>query len=157
MGKIFETVLEFFRETGWNFNIAIDGKMIELNVGGNNGRWKCYADAKEEINAYVFYSICPINVPENKLSAMAELIARANFGLLFGSFELDFKDGEVRFKIVSDFCGISPTKGSIKKATLLNVMTMDRYLPGIMGVTYSDISAELAIMKIEKAASRETE
>ncbi len=40
----------------------------------------------------------PVKAPEEKRLAIAEFVARANDGLRIGNFELDFGDGEVRYK-----------------------------------------------------------
>lgn len=45
------------------------------------------------------YHIAPINVPEPQRSAVAEYLHRANFGLPDGNFEMDYDEGEMRFKI----------------------------------------------------------
>jgi hypothetical protein len=39
----------------------------------------CYAKAKEEQQQFVFYSIAPINSPEEKRTAIAEFLTRANY------------------------------------------------------------------------------
>jgi hypothetical protein len=41
-------------------------------------------------------------VPEAKRQAMAEFLTRAKYGLCMGNFEMDFGDGEVRYKASLD-------------------------------------------------------
>ena len=41
-------------------------------------------------------------VPEEKRSAVAEFITRANYGLPGGNFEMDWRDGELRYKVFLD-------------------------------------------------------
>ena len=67
-----------------------------------------------------------------------------------GNFELDFSDGEVRYKSSIDFEGEPLTPGLIKHAIYPAVQTMDRYLPGLMSVTYGSKSPSQAISEIEE-------
>jgi hypothetical protein len=88
-------------------------------------------------------------VPETKNLAIAEFIARANFGMIIGNFELDFTDGEIRYKTSIDVEGANLTFLQIKRLVYANVMMMDQYLPGIMSLLDSDVSPKDAIAQIE--------
>ena len=46
------------------------------------------------------YHIFPIRVSEERRAAVCEFITRANFGLKYGNFEMDFNDGELRYKLL---------------------------------------------------------
>jgi hypothetical protein len=95
----------------------------------------------------VFYSVCPLAAPESKRTAIAEFIARANYGMLIGNFELDFTDGEIRYKTSIDVQGDFLSFELIKQLVYANVTMMDEYLPGIMSVIDSDVSPVDAIAK----------
>ena len=81
---------------------------------------------------------------------MAEFIARANYGLRIGNFEMDFSDGELRYKSSLDFEQENLSFILIAKAIYPAVQTMDYYLPGIMSVIYGKKSALEAIAEIEE-------
>ena len=55
------------------------------------------------------YALVPLRVPEASRPAIAEAITRANYGLLLGNFEMDFGDGELRFKVTLDLAGVALT------------------------------------------------
>jgi hypothetical protein len=111
----------------------------------------CYAQVveDEETAQFIFYSVCPVNVPENKRLSVAEFITRANYGLLIGNFELDLVDGEVRFKTSIDVKDDRLSSALFQPLVYTNVVMMDRYLPGIMAVIYGGVSPENAIAQIE--------
>ena len=149
---IFDTMVQFFQEDDWKFR-QLEGKTI-LTMGfkGDNGTWQCFAQAREEQKQFVFYSVLELMVPEDKRPAVAEFLTRANYGMIIGNFEMDFNDGEVRFKTSLDvrenedkFCS-----GLIKRLVYVNVIMMDRYFPGVMQVIYGGVSPADAIAKIEK-------
>jgi hypothetical protein len=149
MATVLETLKAYFTEDEWSF-AEIEGKpILRMPFRGKNGNWNCYAQAREEQHSFVFYSICPINAPEDKRAAMAEFLTRANFGLPIGNFEMDYKDGEIRYKCSIDFDKSELTSPLISNVVYDNVGTMDRYLPGIMMVLYANATPQEAIQKVE--------
>ena len=151
--SILETVMDFFTAEDWPFARTNDPSTLRLAFRGNNGLWTCYARVKEPEGTFVFYSICPVNAPETKRLAMAEFLTRANFGLVNGNFEMDFNDGEIRYKTGIVVKGAHKvlvkqsrlTVALLKQLVYGNVMMMDQYLPGIMGLLERDISPREAI------------
>jgi hypothetical protein len=69
--------------------------------------------------------------------------------MTIGNFELDFADGEIRYKTSIDVEGVSLTFPQIKRLVYTNVTMMDEYLPGIMSVIDGDVLPEDAIAQIE--------
>lgn len=80
---------------------------------------------------------------------MAEFLTRANYGLMIGNFEMDFNDGEIRYKTSIDVEGDNLSSALLKQLVYANVMTMDQYLPGIIAVIDGNISPVDANAKIE--------
>jgi len=147
--KIFEAIINFFTEDDWAYTKIQGEPTLRLAFQGQNGKWTCYAKAREQQQQFVFYSICPINTPETKNLAIAEFIARANFGMIIGNFELDFTDGQIRYKTSIDVEGANLTFLQIKRLVYANVMMMDQYLPGIISVIDGDVEPKDAIAQIE--------
>ena len=125
---------------------------LRLSYQGKNGQWNCYAQVREEQQQFIFYSICPLQIPEAKRIAIAEFITRANYGLLIGNFELDFSDGEVRYKTSIDVEGNRLNFDSIQNLVYTNVSIMDEYLPGIIAVVENNVSPEDAVISIEEGS-----
>ncbi|MEH2058464.1 MAG: YbjN domain-containing protein [Nostoc sp.] len=148
--SIFEAIINFFTTDDWPF-VQLPGKpALQISFQGENGKWNCYARARSEQSQFVFYSICPVNAPENKRLAIAELLTRANYGMMIGNFELDFTDGEISYKTSIDVEGDRLSFALIQRVVYANVTMMDEYLPGILSVIYGNLSPEEAIAKIER-------
>lgn len=148
-GGIMGVVLKFLQEDKWNFR-QIEGKpILQMGFTGNNGSWQCFAQSREEQQQFIFYSILQMNVPPDKRPLVADFLTRANYGLILGNFEMDMNDGEVRFKTSIDVQGGQLTTGMVKTMIYVNVLMMDKYLPGIMSVTYGASTPPDAIAKIE--------
>lgn len=149
MNQIFNTLIEFFEEDDWDFTWVEGLSVLNVDFSGKHGTWTCYAQARELQQQFVFYSVCPVKVPEDRRAALAEFITRANYGLILGNFELDYSDGEIRYKTSSDVEGSTLTHAMIRQMVYANVLIMDRYLPGIMNVIYGSQSPADAIHSIE--------
>lgn len=132
--SIFETISNFFKAEDWQFQQIETEPTLRLAFQGKNERWDCYARAKESAKQFIFYSICPLSTPENKRQEIAEFIARANYGMIIGNFELDFDTGEIRYKTSIDVEGDQLTSALIKQVVYTNVIIMDNYLSGFLEV-----------------------
>jgi hypothetical protein len=66
-----------------------------------------------------------------------------------GNFELDFDDGEVRYKTSIDIEGGELTAKMIENLLRANLSTMNRYFTGMMELIYGEGDAEELIREIE--------
>jgi hypothetical protein len=62
---------------------------------------------------------------------------------------LDFEDGEIRYKTSIDVEGDRLSPAMVQQLVYANVLTMHRYLPGIMRVIYGNVSPAEATAEIE--------
>ena len=143
--SIFAEMVNFFKQDDWSFYQIKGQPVLQMGFQGKNGQWTCYARARENEQQFVFYSICPVTVPKSKRRALAEFIARANYGMIIGNFELDFAEGEIAYKTSIDVEGSTLTFTQMKRLVDTNVAMMDQYLPGIKSVIQGDASPEEAI------------
>lgn len=149
---ILNQLLKFFAEDDWQFTKLQGDAALLLAFQGENGEWTCYTRAREEQQQFVFYSICPFNASDDNRSAIAEFLTRANYGMTIGNFELDFTDGEIRYKTSIDVEGDRLTTALIKNLVYTNVTMMDTYLPGIRAIIHEGLSPEAAIALVETAS-----
>jgi len=149
MGKILDAVTAYLDSDNWPYEKMEDEFVVRVLFRGDNAQFACFAQAREEQQQFVFYSICPVAVPEHKRPEIAEFITRANFDMVIGNFELDYEDGEVRFKTSIDVEGAELLSTLIKPILYANVLMMDQYLPGMMGVIYADKTPADAVAQVE--------
>lgn len=145
----FATLGQFLKEDGWYPQQMEDRTIYRMGFAGHNGDTTCYAQVLVDLEILLFYVQWPMKVPEAARLAAAEYLTRANYGLRLGNFEMDFSDGEVRYKSSLDFEGATLTPELIKHAIYPAVQTMDRYLPGLMAVAYGGKAPADAIDEIE--------
>ncbi len=134
MTSIFDIVLAFFQEKKWRFTQLEAQTVLQMSVSAHGTQWNCFADVKESRRQFVFYSVHPFLVSVERKAQVAEFITRANYGLIVGNFEMDFDDGEIRFKSSIDVGYEDLTSQLVEKIVDANVQTMARYLSGISAV-----------------------
>jgi hypothetical protein len=72
-----------------------------------------------------------------------------NYGIVIGNFEMNFYDGEIRYKTSLDVEGDRLSSTLVKHLVYSNVTSMDKYLPGIMSVIFGNLSPEEVISRVE--------
>lgn len=149
MGKIFDAVKRFFEEEKWPFVQLGEQTVLQLGFESETNEWNCYARIIEEDDQFAFYSLCPREAPAARRHAVAEYITRASYNLIMGSFEMDFEDGEVRFKTSIDVEGSQIDPALIRNVVYANVFIMDRYLPGLLTVIETNQSPAGVLRAIE--------
>jgi hypothetical protein len=148
--QAFETLGQFLSEDEWHPQ-RLEGKYVyRVGFAGAHGTTTCYAQIRVDLDQFLFYVLMPIKVSEDRRPAVAEYITRANYGLRIGNFEMDFSDGEVRYKSSLDFEDAPLSAELIRNAVYPAVQTMDKYLPGLMAIIYGDKPPAEAIAEIEE-------
>lgn len=150
--KLLDMVKQFLDGDDWHYEQIKDRTVLRMAFQGENGEWFVIVQTKEEDGQVLFYSVIGDNIPTDKLVPASEYLHRANFGLPIGNFEMDFSDGEIRYKTALDVEGAELTQTQIKNYLYLNVITFDRYLVGLKDVVEKGIAPEEAIGKIDAAA-----
>jgi hypothetical protein len=133
-GALLADLRALFRENGWPFSDVRGAPVLFSELSGILGRWKFYAQVVEEQDLILLYSVSPFRVPEERRAEVSEFLTRANYGLAAGNFELDFADGEVRYKtaLQRHFDGLDAA--TLKRAVRANGIAMETYLPGVGAV-----------------------
>lgn len=150
MSELFETIIAFFDQEEWPYVQLEERTVLQLAAQVHTDQWNCFAEAKEASGEFIFYSVCPVSVPEDKRAVMAEFLTRANYGLILGNFEMDWSDGEIRYKTSIDVDTDRLTPTLIQPLVYRNLRLMAKYLPGIKTILDSSQSPELILQQIEQ-------
>lgn len=98
---------------------------------------------------YLVYAILPITC-YRCLDKMERFLSMANFGLINGNFEVDVRDGEIRYKTYVNLRGVSSLSTQIVEDSIICAcLTVRKYADGIARICLSaesealDINAEI--------------
>jgi hypothetical protein len=132
--RAFVAVGRFLEQEGWYPQQVEDAPIYQMSFSGEGGPITCYAQVRVEEEILLCYAVAPVRVEEAARPAVAEFVTRANYGLWTGNFEMDWDDGEVRYKSSLDFEGVALTPELIRNAISPAVQMMVCYLPGLLSV-----------------------
>ena len=86
---------------------------------------------------------------------VAELITRINYGLLIGSFEMDWSDGELRIRTAMPLEQGDFTDKQLEHLFYGNLALANRYLAGACGAAFGNVTPEVA-MEMATVPARES-
>lgn len=147
MSKTQAAMVALLKKHEWKFQIQ-DETHIGIGLKGNNGTYNGWFILED--HRIALYFSAPFFVPEERRDEMGEFITRANFGLFVGNFEMDYADGELRYKTAMPWLSETPPPEQLLDMLIgVNLQTMDRYFPGVNAVVYADADPEAAVKKVE--------
>lgn len=147
--QIKNAIEDFFSKDEWKYQPINERGVIRTGIG-----LKCklrQADIFVNINdtAFSVTTILPIGADEDSRAAVAEFMTRANYGIIHGCFEMDYSDGEIRFR-TSLYCGDAiPTYDQVEHMFYINILTVDRYGDALTKVMYGLASPQDAVEEVE--------
>jgi hypothetical protein len=126
------TVKLCLHSEGWTFvSNKTDQTVLQLNFQGQQGLLDCYIYVQSHEQQVIVYSILPIQAPQEARHRLAEFLMRTNYGLAIGNFEMDFEDGEIRYRTSASFSAMEYSIDAIRELIYRNLGMSDRYLGNI--------------------------
>src|ERR1035438_8505289 len=138
---LLDIVKTFLNTQKWQFSPIDDKGVLFFGINGKNGNFQCVADIREDEFNFGFFSICGVNTPKDKMTEMLNLINILNYGRFIGNFEMNYFNGEVRFRTSIFYKSITPNMDLVESLIMLNIIAMDSCHKAIMGVMFEGLTA----------------
>jgi len=145
---ISEAIEELFRRENWKYQKRGE-RTYYFGFRGENGRYDFWAFINETGSVLSLYALLPLSAPEKYRGDIAEYLHRANYDMMVGNFEMDFRDGEIRFKVTTDFNGEKPDLDHLDRVIDCCLVMSDRYLTGIGLILFRSHTPQQAIAMVE--------
>ena len=126
-----------------------DPPVLVFSFDGDGQTWPVMILANAKAQSFVVYSRSPVRCPPDRLPEMYDFLHRCNRGFPRGAFEIDGKDGEIRFRVGLDTRYATLSEEAIKANIRLNVSLFQHGLRGILAVATGGMSADEAIRMLE--------
>ena len=94
------------------------------------------------------YATLPVSF-KDELPQMAEFITRANYGLKYGAFEMNYDNGDVRFHLTFPMAAIRADKMLLQMLLAIPAQMLDKYAKGFSEVFWDLKTPEEAIKDCE--------
>ena len=131
---LLDCIISFLDEDDWNYQVNREREFIRagLTIEGKMRKVEITIDYRED--EFLVYFTCPFSVEEAERAEMRDLLNRINYGLMFGCFELDERDGEIRFRVAVDCEDQLPSPAIIRNSIYRSAMTVNKYGNAIVQV-----------------------
>lgn len=145
METLFDALTDYLEAKGLRYCRSEDYESLTVCYQLKNARVTCSIQIDEEKRYMGCCTRAGIIVPRNKFDAVAEFIARANYGLGIGSLQFNYENGDIFFKtaIFAEDGELSPKM--IRPFLYQNMNTYDLLYPGLMSVLYQNCEPEEAV------------
>ena len=137
----------FFGRCNWPHTAIDKPRAIEVSHGWSAVPFKSRAYLKGGGPIFVYDSLCLERVAANRRMAVAEYITRVNGRMLVGAFELDWEEGECRFRTSIDLQGQPLNDALLSAVVYPNHQAMIDWLPHLMSVIAGESEAEEAFIE----------
>ena len=131
-----EIIKKFLDEDDWHYEMHDHGRAAVFTggIGGFKGIYNSFRFllivGDDEVQNY---TTLPASAKE-MLPQMAEFITRANYGLKYGAFEMDWNDGEIRFHLTTPMSAILADRRRLIELLAIPSQMLDRYSRGFTEV-----------------------
>ena len=128
----FTAITSFLESRGLDYFPDVKESRVGFTLGSDLADYRFTIRIAEGWDHLEYIACCPFRIRKELRSSVAELIARANFGMLDGKFEIDMNDGEVRFHLVHFLGDGELSTRMVERLYRSCVFTLDRYIPAFM-------------------------
>ena len=144
--SLFERVAGYLDTNDWHYTADTENKYFSMGCRIKEASVRIVIDVYEadDWNRLLTFSTYPILVPEHRRAAVVEALTRINYQLIYGSFEMDLADGEVRFRTVVE-AEKELDDPMIDRVLNANLSAADRYFAALMTITYGNASPDTVI------------
>eukprot|EP01112_Ceratiomyxa_fruticulosa_P017013 TRINITY_DN5227_c0_g1_i3.p1 TRINITY_DN5227_c0_g1~~TRINITY_DN5227_c0_g1_i3.p1 ORF type:complete len:533 (-),score=109.32 TRINITY_DN5227_c0_g1_i3:61-1659(-) len=140
-------VISFLRKNGFSVKSSQNGNIIIESIGMNS-LWGMRADlgTAGPFTTIRLFSSCNLRCPRNSMLQQLNLmLTKFNTQMVVGNFEIDYRDGEVRFKTSLPTEGLGPNRTSLSKIGQMfgemlrrHISAMSEYGPQVVKMLLTD-------------------
>ena len=143
--RIMSVVHQALDEHGYRY-LPLPSGAITLSIRDARGTYTMYVVADEALAWLRVLLSFGSRVPASRRSDVAEAIARINYELYHGGFDLDFADGELRYRQTIDV-----EDGLLSTTMVDNIIgyalhATEKYHVPLMQVAFGDVDPQIALV-----------
>jgi len=153
MSRLTAAIVELLdtADLAFTSSVSEDGLGFVLSMEGDRATFEVWIASYEDSERVVVASLYPALVPPALRDAAAEYLHRVNIGLILGGFDLDYESGAVRFRTGVDLESVTHLGPILKNTFYSNIISADRYFPGLAKVLEAGIAPRDAVALIRDA------
>ena len=144
--SLFERVAGYLDTNDWHYTADTEKNYFSMGCRIKEASVRIVIDVFEsdDWRRLLTFSTYPVLVAEHRRAAVVEALTRINYQLVYGNFEMDLADGEVRFRTVVE-AEKELDDPMIDRVLNANLRAADRYFAALMTITYGNASPDTVI------------
>lgn len=151
MEKTIQLLKDFFEKEDWNYTFNEEKSAFTTGINMNGALGNLHIIIRIRETSYTVYTILNSNAEKDNIAFVAEYLHRANYGLINGNFELDYEDGEIRYKTFVNFADTTISEKIVKESILLPIFMFDKYGKNLLKIMTGSDNPKQLIEEIENS------
>ena len=144
-GDPFDVLIAHFETNGIRFSSNREKRRAWFTMNSGSALQKCTFGFDRTGDVLQIRIQYPVLAKEKFRPLAMEFITRANYGLVIGNFEMDLKDGEIRYHTSHLMKEGQLDDETIQRLFSTAMGTADRYFPALMRVLFAGETPEDAV------------
>ena len=149
MNAAYEKLIEHLEEHNIRYLTDSDDQSVCADFRGETGTYRMIAQINANDGLFQVFGQSNVRVPPGSRPAIAEAVARANYGLKVGKFEFDADEGDLRFHAAQILTDDSLESETIQRLMGTTIAMLNMYLPAFLSVIYGNELPKEAIRQAE--------
>lgn len=138
----YRSLCEMLDEKDWHYKKDEEHLLVLCKAQGDDLPMDIRIEVDAERSLVILLSNMPFNIPKDKRDALAVAVSAANCRIIDGSFDYNYLDGIILFRMTSSFMDSLVGKEMFEYLLLVSCITIDRYNDKFLMVAKSDMSNE---------------
>ena len=147
--ELANAVTDFLDQKDWYYKFDEENGLLECGVNLNGKMQSCRYVIIIRESSITTLAICPLNCQKEYRDEMAKFLTMANYNLRDGNFEMDFSDGEIRYKCYVPCGSQIPEEKVIATCFMIPSIMFEKYGDAIVAVLFGFASAQTAYEQIK--------
>lgn len=141
--KLFDRVAGYLDANDWRYSSESERGYFSMSCQIKEATVRVIIDVfdSEEWQRVMTFSIYPIFVPENRRASVLEALNRINHSLVYGNFEMDMADGEIRARTTVE-SEIDIQESMMERVLNGNLSLSDKHFGAVMAVAFGSVEPE---------------
>lgn len=135
---------QYLKDDEWNYTFDEEREIIRCGINLRNRLKECRIIVDIDETKYLSLALINLNCDEEHRVELAKLLTLINYGLMIGNFEMDFNDGEVRYKVATNCKECIPSKSVVEDSMMIPAVMFEQYGDAILDVMFGYKTADEA-------------
>lgn len=146
---VYASLCEMLDDRKWHYEKDEEELSISCSAQGEDLPMEIVIEVDRKRQLVSLMSRMPFVIPENRRSALAVAVSRANNGMVDGSFDYDYIGGRILFRLTSSYRESLIGKDMLAYMLACSCYTIDEYNDKFLFVAKNDMTNEEIVKYIQ--------